>query len=96
MTEQDLPKYLILAMAFGQGAHAMLASEEAVQAAAAQVDQHLGNVIRRWDEVASAAAHLVRVAGQLAAHRALSAGRTEILPEDVEFGFSNARAACGC
>lgn len=92
----NLPKYLILAMAFGQGAHAMLASDEAVMAAIGLVDQQLGSVLERWTQVAPAATHLVRVAGQLAAWKAASEGKTEIAPEHVAFAFARASAACGC
>lgn len=93
MTQPDglQAKYLQLAMAFGQGAHMMLADEEALLMAWRAYAQDLDRRAPEWNKYALQAIEYSRVMGSLAAQHALHHGRCVISAEDIEAALKAVR-----
>ncbi len=84
------------AMAFGQGAGAMLASPDAIQLLLERQGHLLENAARDWERSWFPFIELTRVMGQIAAARAAVNGRWQIGPEDVEGALQVALGPCPC
>lgn len=84
-------KYLQLAMAFGQGAHMMLADEEALLLASNAYAADLERRAPQWDMYALQAIEYSRVMGSLAAESALRNGRCVISRPDIEAALDAVR-----
>ena len=94
MTSEHDGKVLQLAMAFGQGAGAYLAGEEAARPAAEKITSMLEPAFKKWDTAGPIAVHLVRIAGQMAAQRAIERRHIYIFFDDIDWG--EIERFCGC
>jgi hypothetical protein len=82
---------LQLAMAFGQGAGVMLATEAALLAALGPYAESIRGRDSDWDEYALQSLEYARVLGSLAAHHALGAGHCVIDAHDVRHALEIVR-----
>ena len=87
---------LQLAMAFGQGAGAMLANPEALEKLLAEEGDVLSNAMANWNESRWAFTQLVRTLGQLSAVNAAVAGSAEIRWSDISKSLSPVMTICPC
>lgn len=87
---------LQLAMAFGQGAGAMLANAEALDRLLAERGDLLTNALANWQASRWPFIELVRVLGQISAARAASAGSPEIRWVDIEASIAPVLSICPC
>ena len=87
---------LQLAMAFGQGAGAMLASPEALETLLAQEGAILDRAMRNWNDSRWAFTHLVRTLGQISATNAAVAGNAVIQWSDISKSLGPVMTACPC
>ena len=87
---------LQLAMAFGQGAGAMLANPEALEKLLAEEGEVLKNAIGNWNESHWAFTQLVRTLGQISAAQAAVAGSAEIRWSDISKSLAPVMAICPC
>ena len=87
---------LQLAMAFGQGAGAMLATPEALEALLAQEGDVLNRAMRNWNESRWAFTQLVRTLGQVSATNAAMSGSAEIRWSDISKSLGPVMTACPC
>ena len=76
-----------LAMAFGQGAGAMLATSGALLAAYQPYESSFKERTDTWSEFEVRALHYARALGQVAATRAAQSGRCVIDVEDVKYAL---------
>jgi hypothetical protein len=87
---------LQLAMAFGQGAGAMLADLEALDTLLAERGDILTRAMQNWEESQWAFTTLVRTLGQVAAARAAVEGSAVIRWPHVEASLAGVMSACPC
>ena len=87
---------LQLAMAFGQGAGAMLASPEALETLLAKEGEVFNRAMRNWNQSRWAFIHLVRTLGQISATKAAMHGSAEIRWSDIEESLPSVMAICPC
>ena len=87
---------LQLAMAFGQGAGAMLANPDALQRLFTDNEHIITNALPDWEASQWAFTALVRNLGQLSAVRAAAAGRAEISWPDIEELLPETLQLCPC
>ena len=87
---------LQLAMAFGQGAGAMLADDEALESLLAKESAILENAMKDWKASQWAFTSLVRVLGQVAATRAAMNGSAVIRWRDIEGSLETVMLPCPC
>ena len=87
---------LQLAMAFGQGAGAMLASADALENLLRDQGVILDRARINWDASRWAFTELVRVLGQISAARAAAAGRARIEWSDIEPSVQGVMVLCPC
>ena len=80
-------KILQLAMAFGQGAGVMLATEQALLVALDAYRESVNARARDWNDYSLQAIEYGRVLGSLAAHHALANSRCVIDEDDVRYGL---------
>jgi hypothetical protein len=95
LAEKEAVK-LQLAMAFGQGAGAMLANAEALDRLLAERGDILVNAMGNWSASRWPFIELVRTLGQLSAARAAAAGSAEIRWVDVESSIQPVLELCPC
>lgn len=88
--------HLQLAMAFGQGAGTMLASEECLTFLLQEEQSLIEQARITWTASRPAFAYLVRLLGQMAAVNAAADGRAEIGVQDVQKCLSAVLAPCPC
>jgi hypothetical protein len=87
---------LQLAMAFGQGAGAMLAEGEALEGLLADKGAILSRALGNWEASHWAFTDLVRVLGQIAASRAASEKHGRIRWTDIEYALPAVMDLCPC
>jgi hypothetical protein len=87
---------LQLAMAFGQGAGAMLANTEALETLLAEEGEVLTRAMTDWNASHWAFTELVRVLGQLSAAHAAAAGSAEIRWPDIAASLQAVMTLCPC
>ena len=87
---------LQLAMAFGHGAGAMLASPEALETLLAEEGDVLRNAMSDWSKNRWAFTELVRTLGQMSAANAAVAGSAEIRWSDISKSLSPVMTICPC
>ena len=87
---------LQLAMAFGQGAGAMLAEPEALETLLAQEGEMLKNAVANWNESRWAFTQLVRTLGQMSAANAAVAGTAEIRWSEISKSLTAVMTICPC
>jgi hypothetical protein len=87
---------LQLAMAFGQGAGAMLANAEALDRLLAERGDILVNAMGNWNASRWPFIELVRLLGQVSAARAAAAGSAEIRWVDVAESIVPVLDLCPC
>ncbi len=87
---------LQLAMAFGQGSGAMLASGEALDTLLAEEGQFLANAMGNWNVNRWAFTQLVRTLGQLSAAHAAAGSSAEIRWVDIEPSIPVVMDLCPC
>jgi hypothetical protein len=87
---------LQLAMAFGQGAGAMLANAQALETLLAEQGDILTNAIGNWNESRWAFIELVRILGQLSATHAAVGGSAEIRWIDIQPSLAHVLTLCPC
>jgi len=87
---------LQLAMAFGQGAGAMLATAEALETLLAEEGQILVNAMGNWNASHWAFIELVRTLGQLSAARAAVGGSAQIRWADIVASLPAVMDLCPC
>jgi hypothetical protein len=95
--DQNAGKMMMLTMAFGQGTGSLLLREEDAVAAAGKLSEAVSRTFERWELTSAAVVLLVRQAGQMAAHRALSDRRLEVTMNDVDNVLDRIQTAyCRC
>jgi len=87
---------LQLAMAFGQGAGAMLAEPEALETLLAQEGEMLKTAMANWKESRWAFTQLVRTLGQMSAANAAVAGTAEIRWSEISKSLTAVMTICPC
>lgn len=87
---------LQMAMAFGQGAGAMLAEEEALEKLLATEGKMVERAAGQWSSFHWAFLTLVRTLGQIAAVRAAQDGRVSIRWVDIELSLPAVLELCPC
>jgi hypothetical protein len=87
---------LQLAMAFGQGAGAMLATPEALDTLLAEEGQILANAFGNWSANRWPFIQLVRTLGQLSAAHAAAGGSAEIRWSDIQPSIRPVMDLCPC
>jgi hypothetical protein len=87
---------LQLAMAFGQGAGAMLAKPDALQQLFTDNEHIITKAMADWEASQWAFTALVRLLGQLSAARAAAAGRAEIESSDIDEPLPELLGLCPC
>src|SRR6188508_2070074 len=87
---------LQLAMAFGQGAGAMLARPDALHRLFTGNEKIITNALSDWEASQWAFTALVRLLGQLSATRAAAAGRMEIDWPDIDECLPETLGLCPC
>ena len=94
MASENDGKVFQLAMAFGQGAGPLLASEQATVEAASRIATMLEPAFKHWRTSGPIAVGLVRIAGQVAAQRAIERHHLYIEFDDIDWG--ELEKVCGC
>lgn len=87
---------LQLAMAFGQGAGAMLANAEALETLLAEEGEILVNAMGNWNASRWAFIELLRTLGQLSAAHAAAGGSAEIRWTDIAPSIAPVLTLCPC
>jgi hypothetical protein len=87
---------LQLAMAFGHGAGAMLASPEALEKLLAEGGEIFTNAMGDWSANRWAFTELVRTLGQMSSVNAAVAGSPEIRWSDIQKAFGPVMTICPC
>ena len=87
---------LQLAMAFGQGAGAMLANAEALETLLAEEGEILVKAMANWNASRWAFVELVRILGQLSAAHAAMGGSAEIRWTDIAPSLDTVLTLCPC
>ena len=87
---------LQLAMAFGQGAGAMLATGEAIETLLAEEGQILTSAFSNWNANQWAFIQLVRTLGQISAAHAAAANSAEIRWVDIKSSLRAVMDLCPC
>jgi hypothetical protein len=87
---------LQLAMAFGQGAGAMLATADAIDRLLEQKGGILENAMRDWNASRWAFIQLVRTLGQVSAAHAAGTGSAQIQWTDIEAALPGILILCPC
>lgn len=85
---------LQMAMAFGQGAGAMVAEEAALERLLSTETEMVERAAGRWSTFHWAFLTLLRALGQVAAIRAAQAGRVTIRWEDIELSLPAVLGPC--
>jgi hypothetical protein len=85
---------LQMAMAFGQGAGAMLAEEEALEKLLSAETEMVERAAAKWSTFHWAFLTLLRTLGQISAVRAAHAGRARIRWVDIELSLSAVLGPC--
>ena len=85
---------LQMAMAFGQGAGAMLADEEALEKLLSTEGDMVERASRQWSSFHWAFLTLLRTLGQIAATRAAHEGRASISWADIEVALPAVLGPC--
>jgi len=87
---------LRLAMAFGQGAGVLLATDEALERLLSEKGDMLANATVDWNASRWAFTELVRTLGQLSAARAAAEGSAEIQWTHIEASLEAVLSLCPC
>jgi hypothetical protein len=87
---------LQLAMAFGQGAGAMLADPTALEKLLAEKGTLLDKALKNWDASRFAFTELVRTLGQVSATRAAARKGAAIMWTDIEESLPDVLELCPC
>lgn len=94
LDESNQGKVLQLAMAFGQGAGSLVADEFTALEAGIRIQTMLAAAFVNWADAEPTATALVRIAGQMAAQRAVQNGHHAIQSGDID--WDRIAAFCRC